>query len=73
MVKGLEGKMYEEQLRSLGLSIPEQSRLRGGLMAACSSLTRGAEGQALSSALWGQRQDPRERHGAGTGEGQAGC
>ena len=42
-------------------------------MAACSSLTRGAEGQALSSALWGQRQDPRERHGAGTGEGQAGC
>ncbi|KAI6069619.1 hypothetical protein LUU34_00135500 [Aix galericulata] len=37
-------------------------------MAACSSLTRGAEGQALSSALWGQRQDPRERHGAGTGE-----
>ena len=41
-------------------------------MAACSSLTRGAEGQALSSALWGQRQDPRERHGAGTGEGQAG-
>ena len=40
-------------------------------MAACSSLTRGAEGQALSSALWGQRQDPRERHGAGTGEGQA--
>jgi len=41
-------------------------------MAACSSLTRGAEGQALSSALWGQRQDPRGRHGAGTGEGQAG-
>ena len=73
MVKGLECKMYEEGLRSLGLFSPEQSRPRGGLMAACSSLTRGAEGQALSSALWGQRQDPRERHGAGTGEGQAGC
>ena len=72
MVNGLEGKTYEEQLRSLGLLSPEQSRLRGGLMAACSSLTRGAEGQALSSALWGQQQDPRERHGAGTGEGQAG-
>ena len=73
MVKGLEGKMYEERLRSLGLFSPEQSRLRGGLVAACSSLTRGAEGQVLSSAPWEQRQDPREWHGAGTGEGQAGC
>ena len=72
MMKGPEEKMYEEQLRSLDLSSPEQSRPRVGLMAACSSLTRGAEGQALSSALWGQRQDPREWHGAGTGEGQAG-
>ena len=71
MVKG--GKeMCGECLRSLCWLSPEQSRLRGGLMVACSSLTRGAEGQALSSALWGQRQDPRERHGAGTGEGQAG-
>ena len=52
MVKGLEGKMHEERLRSLGLLSPQQSRPRGGLMAACSSLTRGAEGQALSSALW---------------------
>ena len=73
MVKGLEGKMYEEQLRCLGLFSPEQSRPRGGLMAACSSLKREAEGRVLSSALWGQRQDPRERHGAGAGEGQAGC
>jgi len=72
MVEGLEGKVCEEQLSSLGLFSPEQSSPRGGLMAACSSLTRGVEGQALSSALWGQRQDPRERHGAGTGEGQAG-
>ena len=31
--ESLEGKIYEEQLRSLGLFSPEQSRLRGGLMA----------------------------------------
>ena len=72
-VKGLEGKTYEKGLSSPGLFSPEQSRPRGGLMAACSSLTRGAEGQALSSAFWGQQQGPREWHGAGTGEGQAGC
>ena len=48
------GKTYEECLRSLGLFSLEQGRLRGGLMVAWSSLMRGAEGQALSSALWGQ-------------------
>ena len=36
MVKGLEGKMCEEQLKSLSVFSPEQRRLRGGLMAACS-------------------------------------
>ena len=71
-VKGLEDKTYGERMKSSGLFSPEQSRLRGGLMAACSSLRGGAEGQALSSALWGQQQDPRKWHGAGTGEGQAG-
>uniref|UniRef100_U3IJR4 Uncharacterized protein n=1 Tax=Anas platyrhynchos platyrhynchos TaxID=8840 RepID=U3IJR4_ANAPP len=35
--------------------------------------SQGAEGQALSSALWGQRQDLRERHGAGAGDDQAEC
>jgi len=34
MGKGLEGKVCEERLRSLGVLSPEQSRLRGGLMAA---------------------------------------
>ena len=34
MAKGLEDRMYEEQLRSLDFLSPEQSRLRGGVMAA---------------------------------------
>jgi len=34
MVKSLEGKMYEEWLRSLGLFRQEQRRLRRGLMVA---------------------------------------
>lgn len=32
MVKGLESKMYEEQLRFLAVFSPEQRGLRGGLM-----------------------------------------
>lgn len=48
MVNGLEGKMYEEQLRSLDLFRTEK---RGGLMAAYRSLTREEEGQVLISAL----------------------
>jgi len=32
--EGSEGKVCEEQLRSLGVFSPEQGRLRGGLMAA---------------------------------------
>jgi len=35
--KIVEGKTYEEQLRSIGLFSSEQRRLRGGLMAAFSS------------------------------------
>ena len=50
MVEGLERKTHEEQLQLIGLYSPEERRLRGGLMAACRFLTRGAERQALSSA-----------------------
>lgn len=44
--EGYEGKMYEDQLRSLGLFSPEEAegRTHGSL--------QGSKGTALSSALW---------------------
>jgi len=44
MAKGLEGKPYEERLRSLGLFSLEKRRLTGGLVTVYSFLTRGSGG-----------------------------
>ena len=44
MVKGLEGKTYDQRLRSLDLFSLEKRRLRGDLSAAYSFLTRGSGG-----------------------------
>ena len=67
--KGLRARGRRKQLRSLGLFSPEQGRLRG-LMAA----EVPPREQRGSAELWylQQRQGPRERHGAVSGDGQPG-
>ena len=51
MGKGLENKIYEEWLMSLGLFSPDKMRLRGGLRVAYGFLMRGSRRVALSSVL----------------------
>ena len=41
-MKGLEEMSYEEQIRTLGLSVLEKRRLRGDHIALCSFLSRGS-------------------------------
>lgn len=44
MMRGLEGKLYEEQLRTLGLFRVEKRRLRGDLIVVFKVLKRGSRG-----------------------------
>lgn len=44
MVKGMEGKSYEEWLKPLGLLSLEKGRLKGDLITVCNLLVRGRGG-----------------------------
>lgn len=46
MMKNLDGRAYEEQLKSLSLFSPEKKRPGGDLVTTCVSVTREEEGQA---------------------------
>lgn len=72
MVKGVEGKPYKWQLRSLGLFSLEKKRLRGDLRAPYSFLRRG-RGQAALILLSVTRDRNKGMAGAVSGEVYTGC
>ena len=51
MVKGLKGKTYKEQLRSLGLFSLERRMLSGGLITVSSFLKEGSRGGSADLSL----------------------
>jgi len=68
VVKGLEAKMCEEQLRSLGAFSPEQSSWGEASWQHATPHSERRDSAELCS-LWNW-QGPRERHGAVSGKGQ---
>ncbi|KAJ7412613.1 hypothetical protein WISP_95188 [Willisornis vidua] len=67
MVKDLEGKLYEEWLRSLGLFSLKKRRLRGDFTEVFNILMRGSKGVATDLCS-DQQQDLRKEHDSESGE-----
>ena len=70
-VKGLEDKMCEEWLNSLDVFSSEQRRLRGGLVAACSSSQGEWRGSVMSAPV--TVTEPKGTAWSCIGEGHVGC
>jgi len=67
-VKGLEANMYEEQMRSLGLSSLEKRRMRGDLIRAYGFLMRRSEGADADLLSLVASNRTRDQHEVASGE-----